>query len=233
MATTVFPAHAGSCPPTPSLAEPSLPNGAMHPVLQELLDSSIILPEEWDDLPGETRHVLTTCADKDDLLARLFDQKLLTQFQADRIDAGMTHQLILGNYRVLDHLGRGGMGVVYKGEHLRMRRIVAIKVLQMSPHQDDRLLKRFLCEMRTISQMKHPNIVEAIDDGYTLGADSGAAPAHYFVMEYVPGQDLNELVAEKGPMPPSQACNIIYQVASALAEAYAHRVVHRDIKPSN
>ncbi len=125
------------------------------------------------------------------------------------------------------------MGVVYKGEHLRMRRLAAIKVLQMSPQIDDRMLRRFLCEMRTIAQLKHPNIVEAIDDGYLPGAEFGEPPVHFFVMEYVPGKDLNELVEENGPMPPEQACNIIYQVAAALAEAYQHKVVHRDIKPSN
>ena len=81
--------------------------------------------------------------------------------------------------------------------------------------------------------MKHPNIVEALDDGFLEGATTGEPSVHFFVMEYVPGHDLDELIAEKGPMPPNQACNLAYQVASALAEAYQHNVVHRDIKPSN
>jgi putative two-component system response regulator len=203
------------------------------PLLQELLNSSLILADEWDDLPDDVRNHLLTCMDKDLLLALLLQQKLLTQYQVDRIDAGARHHLVLGNYRVLEHLGRGGMGVVYKAEHLRMRRLVAIKVLKLSPNSDQRLLRRFNDEMRTIAQMKHPNIVEAIDDGYLPGSDTGDPPIHYFVMEYVPGQDLNELVAEKGPLSPDQACNIAYQVATALAEAHKHKVVHRDIKPSN
>ncbi len=205
----------------------------LHPLLQKMLDLSIVMGEEWDDLPDEVRHGLACCTDKDELLVRLVDNRLLTQYQAGQVDAGTFNRLILGNYRVLDHLGRGGMGVVYKAEHLRMRRLVAIKTLRMSPETDECLLRRFLCEMRTIAQMKHPNIVEAIDDGYIPESKFGESPIHYFVMEYVPGQDLNELVAEKGPLPPDQACNFIYQAASALAEAYQHKVVHRDIKPSN
>jgi response regulator RpfG family c-di-GMP phosphodiesterase len=171
--------------------------------------------------------------DKDALLALLVEHRLLTQYQADRLDAGKFHGLILGNYRVLDRLGRGGMGIVFKGEHLRMRRPAAIKVLPLHPDTDERMLRRFLMEMRTIAQMKHPNIIEALDDGHLAGAATGEPSVHFFVMEYVPGHDLDELVAEKGPMRPDQACNIIYQVASALAEAYQHNVVHRDIKPSN
>ena len=125
------------------------------------------------------------------------------------------------------------MGVVFKAEHLRMRRLAAIKVLQISEGTDERLLRRFLCEMRTVAQMNHPNIVEAMDDGHIPRSEAGEPAMHYFVMEYVPGQDLNELIAEKGPLPADQACSIIYQVATALAEAYNHKVVHRDIKPSN
>jgi response regulator RpfG family c-di-GMP phosphodiesterase len=199
----------------------------------ELLDSSIVLKEDWDDLADSARQELTACTDRDSLLALLVEHRLLTQYQAGRIDAGKMHGLILGNYRVLDRLGRGGMGIVYKGEHLRMRRLAAIKVLPLHPDTDENLLRRFLMEMRTIAQMKHPNIIEALDDGHLASDAMGEPSVHFFVMEYVPGYDLDELVTKKGPMQPDQACNIIYQVAGALAEAYQHNVVHRDIKPSN
>ena len=206
---------------------------AAPPLLHVLLNSSIILAEEWEGVPDDTQRLLEDCADKDQLLALLLEHKLLTRYQAERVAAGATHHLVLGNYRVLEHLGRGGMGVVYKAEHLRMRRLAAIKVLKLSPEADERLLGRFCHEMRTIALMKHPNIVGAIDDGFVPASETGDPAAHYFVMEYVPGQDLSELVAEKGPLPPHQACNFAYQVATALAEAYQHKVVHRDIKPSN
>src|ERR1019366_104638 len=107
--------------------------------LNDLIKSSIVLAEEVDDLPDEARHELEACSDKDGLLALLVKNRLLTEFQAERVDAGKIHGLILGNYRILDQLGRGGMGVVYKGEHLRMRRVVAIKVMPMSAEVDDRL----------------------------------------------------------------------------------------------
>ncbi len=114
-----------------------------------------------------------------------------------------------------------------------MRRLTAIKVLPLHPSTDERLMRRFLTEMRTIAQLKHPNIIEALDDGYLGGAITGEPAVHFFVMEYVPGHDLEELIAQKGPMRPEHACNFAYQIASALAEAYQHNVVHRDIKPSN
>ena len=80
------------------------------------------------------------------------------------------HHLILGNYRVLDHIGRGGMGVVYKAEHLRTAAAWwPSRCCGCPPIADECLLRRFLCEMRTIAQMKHANIVEAIDDGYIPG----------------------------------------------------------------
>src|SRR5205085_2507585 len=84
--------------------------------------------------------------------ALLVAHKLLTPYQADRIAAGTTYGLVLGNYRVLDRLGAGGMAVVFKGEHLEMRRTVAIKVLPLTADQHSKLLPRFIAEMRTVAQ---------------------------------------------------------------------------------
>jgi response regulator RpfG family c-di-GMP phosphodiesterase/serine/threonine protein kinase len=202
-------------------------------LLQQLLASSLILAEDWELLPAATRDELLRCTETDPLLLCLVEQSLLTEYQAARIGAGKMFGLTLGNYRVLDRLGAGGMGIVFKAEHLRMRRLVAIKVLPLAPDQDPKLLRRFYTEMRLVAQLQHPNIVGAIDAGETTSPAPDSPILHYFVMEYVPGQDLEESVKVNGPLAPAQACDLAYQVACALAEAHKHNLVHRDIKPSN
>src|SRR5207247_5220008 len=142
------------------------------------------------------------------------------------ISAVTTFGLILGNYRVLDRLGAGGMGVVFRAEHIQMRKQVAIKVLPFGPDHDPRILRRFMTEIRAIAQLQHPNIVGAIDAGETT--DKSGKVLHFFVMEYVPGQDLEEYVRARGPLAPTEACDLVHQMASALAEANKHNLVHRD-----
>jgi response regulator RpfG family c-di-GMP phosphodiesterase len=202
-------------------------------LLAQLLDSSLVLAEDWENLPSPVRTTVRECTDISTLLSLLQEPGLLTEYQAGRIAAGTTHGLILGNYRVLDRLGVGAMGVVFKAEHCRMRRLVAIKVLPLSSGQDQKLLLRFFTEMRAVAQLQHPNIVAAIDTGEAAGNYPDAPILHYFVMEYVPGLNLEQRVENEGPLPVAKACDLAYQIASALAEAHKHNLVHRDIKPSN
>jgi len=224
--------------PCPEVVRPTALTVETYPTqafLQELLTSSLILTEDWESLSAADRAVLTRCKDKTELLELLSAQGLLTQYQADRIAADKTFGLVLGNYRVLDRLGAGGMGVVFKGEHLRLRQLVAIKVLPLylSRDQSTRNLLRFYAEVRAIAQLQHPNIVRALDAGEATSDDPEAPVLHYYVMDYIEGKDLEDYVREKGPLAPSEACDIIYQVAGALQEAHRHNLVHRDIKPSN
>jgi response regulator RpfG family c-di-GMP phosphodiesterase/serine/threonine protein kinase len=211
----------------------TVPGSTAQAVLHDLRSSSLIFAEEWDVLPQAVRHQIQNCANPSELVALLVEHRLLTEYQAGRVAAGKTFGLILGHYRILDRLGAGGMGVVYKGEHLRLRRLVAIKVLSVSRNQPSKLLHRFYTEMRTIAQLRHPNIVAAMDAGETTEAHPDGATLHYLVMEYVPGPDLEALVRASGPLAPGRACDLIHQVASALGEAHQHQLVHRDIKPSN
>jgi response regulator RpfG family c-di-GMP phosphodiesterase/serine/threonine protein kinase len=198
-----------------------------------MLDSSLVLVEDWENLPLPVRATILECTNNSTLLTLLQEHALLTEYQADRIEAGTTHGLILGNYRVLDRIGAGAMGVVFKAEHCRMRRQVAVKVLPVSSGQDQKLLLRFFTEMRAVAQLQHPNIVAAIDAGETAGERPDAPVLHYFVMEYVSGQDLEHHVENQGFLPIAKACDLAFQIASALAEAHKHNLVHRDIKPSN
>src|SRR6266498_2624785 len=134
--------------------------GALSPqaVLQRLLNSSIVVPEEWQALPLDAKDEVSNCITVNELLTTLVHHGLLTNYQVERIQTNETFGLILGNYRVLERLGAGGMGVVYKAEHLRMRKRVAIKVLSAFPGQSSSIVQRFFAEMRAVAQLEHPNI---------------------------------------------------------------------------
>ncbi|MCI0741172.1 MAG: protein kinase [Gemmataceae bacterium] len=201
--------------------------------LDELLKSFLVLPEDFHNLSNDTRIQLAQSDSLERLLAILVEHGLLTEYQSRRIDAGTRFGLILGNYRVLDRLGAGGMSVVFRAEHIRMRKQVAIKVLPLSPEHDHRLLRRFMTEIRAVAQLQHPNIVAAIDAGEVVSSENRESTLHFFAMEYVPGQDLEEYIRTQGTLCPSKACDLMHQVASALAEAHKRNLVHRDIKPSN
>ena len=159
-------------------------------LLLELRSYSVVVTEDWERLPASLQSELSSCGE-DDLLARLIAHGLLTEYQAARISAGRPEELILGDYRILDRIGAGGMGVVFRAEHLDLRAPVAVKLLSI-PDQDHRAQQRFLAEMRAVAKLQHPNIVAAMDAGKWFGPHSGSAPMRYFVMEFVAGQDLEE-----------------------------------------
>lgn len=132
----------------------------------------------------------------------------------------------LGEYELLAWLGGGGMGDVYKARHVRLERIVAIKVLAGAWLGDKDAVARFHREMRAMGQLAHPNIVTAHDAGEYEGR-------HFLVMEYIEGEDLAKLVKRSGPLPVRQACEYLLQAARGLASAHGKGIIHRDIKPSN
>ena len=149
----------------------------------------------------------------------------LTKFQAAAIYQGKSKGLVLGDYLVLDKLGQGGMGMVLKAQHRRMKRLVAIKVLTTA-NRTPPAIKRFYQEVVTAAQLNHPNIVTAYDSGEHEGI-------LYLVMEYVDGKDLGTLVKHRGPMATKGALNCVLQAARGLQYAHGKGVVHRDIKPGN
>lgn len=241
-AKTPFPKTAkeqpiGSRDAKPPLApsEVTLVTSAAQLLLGELLQSRLILPEDLENLPPDKATRLATFAEQEELLDFLLSLQLLTQYQVERIKNGQWHGLVLGNYRILDRLGTGGMGTVYKGEHIQLRRVVAIKMISLQADRGDwqRALARFRSEVRAIVQLRHPHIVQALDTGEVPPANKDSPALYYYVMEFVEGSDLETLVRRQGPLPIGQACEIIYQIASALQEAHQHHLVHRDIKPSN
>jgi hypothetical protein len=135
--------------------------------------------------------------------------------------------VLAGRYRILSKLGEGAMGAVYLGEHLRIGRRDAIKVLRESLEGDAEALARFSRGTRNVSLIQHPNVCTVYDFGDT---DDGR---RYLAMEYVPGETLQDLLRREGRLPPARAQAIFAQVAGALQAAHEAGIVHRDLKPGN
>jgi serine/threonine-protein kinase len=134
---------------------------------------------------------------------------------------------IVGGYRVLDQVSVGGMGTIYRAEHMLIGRIVAIKVLHPELSTNREIINRFFNEAKATTTIKHPGIVEIFDFGYM---ESGHA---YIVMEFLDGVTLSARSKQRGPMPEHDAALYLRGVCSALAAAHAKGIVHRDLKPDN
>ena len=147
---------------------------------------------------------------------------------------------------ILECLGRGGMGVVYKARQPRLNRLVALKILARDKEQDAQFAERFTREAQALARLNHPNIVTVYDFG-TVGqasrlspsekeqakSETGETPAlHYLVMEFVDGLNLRQLL-QTGKMKPEQALTIVPKICEALQYAHEQGIVHRDIKPEN
>ncbi len=133
----------------------------------------------------------------------------------------------LGQYRLCERIGEGGMGEVYLAEHQLLKRPCAIKLIRPSRAGDPRAIARFEREVRTAAQLSHWNSIEIFDYGRTSDG------TFYYAMEYLPGLSLAELVRRYGPLPPDRIIHILRQTCDALTEAHQLGLVHRDIKPSN
>jgi serine/threonine-protein kinase len=133
----------------------------------------------------------------------------------------------LGQYRLKQVLGFGGMGSVYLAEHVLLRRPCAIKLIRPDQAGDPRTLLRFEREVQATARLTHWNTIEVFDYGHT---EDGT---FYYVMEYLPGKNLEALVEEHGPLPPERVVYLLRQVCQALHEAHRVGLLHRDIKPSN
>jgi serine/threonine protein kinase len=161
----------------------------------------------------------------DDVLSeQLVDLGYLNRWQAEQLRRGHT-KFTLGPYRILDAIGHGGMGYVFKGEHVLLGRIEAIKVLPKS-QMDPRSIEAFCREIRAQAQLDHPNLVR-------LSFADKEGETYFLVTEFVPGSDLRRLVRHHGPLSERQAALVISQAAEALAYAHDRDLVHRDVKPGN
>ena len=193
--------------------------------MQRLSDSGVWTAEELlafqAKIPPGTLNL-----DSDWLAAELVQRKKLTQYQADSLREEDPTPLVLGNYILEEKIGAGGMGVVYRARHRRMKRVVAVKVLSQNSIESASMVKRFLREAEAAAQLVHPNIVAAYD------ADE-IDHRPFLVMEYVDGMDLAEYVKRHGPMDFETAIDCINQAAKGLEHAHQQGIIHRDMKPAN
>ncbi len=192
--------------------------------------SGLVEPGELQRALGQLQQELGDSAalDPDCVAAKLVQSGLLTPWHCENLLQGRYKGFFLkgGQYRLLDHLGSGGMSHVYLGEHVLMQRRVAIKVLPRNRVKDSSYLARFRREAQAVAALDHRNIVRAYDvdqEGDT----------HYLVMEFVEGRDLQAMVREEGPLSYARAVEYVRQAAEGLEHAHRAGLIHRDVKPAN
>ncbi len=156
----------------------------------------------------------------------LVQRQWLTLYQLRQIFQDNAAELNLGPYRILDHIGKGGVSHVYKAIDKRHQRVVALKVIHPDLLSNVEAYGRLQREMMAATRLNHPNIVKALDVDLR-------SRSHYYAMELVEGTDLQKMLQLSGALPLSVACNFIRQAALGLQHAHELGLVHRDIKPAN
>ncbi|MGO9466400.1 MAG: serine/threonine-protein kinase [Isosphaeraceae bacterium] len=192
--------------------------------LETLKQAGVLSDAKWREVQDRFRRT----AELDGSLGvahQLVQEGTLTEFQARRLLQGKKG-LAVGRYALLDHIGKGARGRVFKARHVLMDRVVALKVILPDLAVKKGAVSRFFREMKIVALLDHPNVVRAID-----------ADVHencpYIVMEYLQGDDLGHVFARRGPLPPGEVIDYMAQAARGLAHAHEKGVIHRDVKPTN
>ncbi len=155
----------------------------------------------------------------------LIAKRALTEYQAALVQRGRAEGFFLDGYKILDQIGKGQMGGVYKAVH-RFGQIVALKILPASKAKNPHILGRFQREARLLTQLDHPNVVRAFQVGESNGV-------HFIVMEYLEGETLNDILARRQRLPVAEAARLMTQALDGLQHLHEKRMVHRDVKPAN
>ncbi len=154
--------------------------------------------------------------------------KLRADYDAGRVSDRLIGRVIAKKIRIVELIGSGGMGQVYRAEHAELERRIALKVLRPEMSADEERMRRFRREALAASRLEHPSSVRIFDYG-----EDGPDKLLYIAMELVEGVGLDRVLAEHGPLPPDRAVRILAQVLGALAEAHDAGIIHRDLKPAN
>lgn len=190
------------------------------------MKSELLSRTQIENYLEKLREANTRASSIDELANAFVRDGLLTHFQVELLKKGRWKNFFFGGkYKILDHLGAGGMGMVFLCEHRHMRRRVAVKLLTANQKDSDAIM-RFRQEAQAIAMLNHPNIVRAFDFDCEQGL-------HYIVMEYIDGVSLQTLIDARGPISVARAVNFICQAACGLQHAADMGLVHRDVKPSN
>jgi serine/threonine-protein kinase len=183
----------------------------------------LLEPTQFDEL---TRALQPRFREAQPLAKELLQRGWLTPYQVNQLFQGRGGDLVLGSYVLLERLGEGGMGQVYKARHRRLGRLVALKLIRKERLANPAAVLRFHREIQAAAQLAHPNIVMAYD------ADA-ADGVHFYTMEFVEGTTLGRLVLSSGALPVPLACECARQAACGLAHAFDRGLVHRDVNPTN
>ena len=198
--------------------------------------SDLVTKEQMDDALEALRYAQLDSATIDgiellevevsdqQLAAQLVYNGIISEYQAEQLQSGRT-KFNLGPYIITDWIGQGGMGQVFKGEHIVLGRVSAIKVLPLDK-SNDYAISNFHREIKLQARMDHSNLVRAYDAGHD-------GKVHFLVTEYVPGRDLRRLIRNQGKLTVAEAAGVVMQVALGLHYAHQQGLIHRDIKPGN
>ena len=195
---------------------------AIETFLSQLSESGILSDQKY----RAAERTKSEHQDGEALAREMIKSGHLTKYQAEQILSGKGKNLSMGQYVLLEKLGAGGMGQVYKAYHPGMERMVAIKVILGKGRTDAETVKRFEREIKAAAKLAHPNIITVYDAGNADGR-------HFMVMELVKGQDLSEIINQKGQFGTKDTVDYIAQAAKGLKFAHDNGVIHRDIKPGN
>ena len=199
------------------------PCGAASRIVDDLEDSRILPRPRFDELVGD---ILPRCDDWNIVAPELVYRGWLTPYQAHQLLLGRGADLVVGSYVLLEPIGEGGMGVIYRARNWKLDTPAAVKVIRPDRACDPVAIGRFLREVRVLGAIRHPHVVHALD------ADVESERL-YCAMELVPGTDLGRLLADRGALPVETACRYAAQLAEALRHISALGLVHRDLKPAN
>jgi serine/threonine-protein kinase len=183
----------------------------------------LLAPAQLDEL---TQSLQGQHDDARSLAIELVKRQWLTSYQLNRLLNDKGDELVMGQYIVLERLGGKRISQVYKARHQHMKRVVALHILRQNVLARPALVERFYAEIQAVSQLSHPNLVEAYDAG-PIGR------THFFAGEYVAGLDMAALVKQLGRLPLELACNYVRQAALGLQHAHERGLRHHDLSPAN
>lgn len=196
------------------------------PFLQAVLKSGLLAPDDLIGVLSMYDPEQVAAAEPLQLATFLVRKKLLTKFQAMQLLSGRTQGFLLGRYKIVEGVRQDRVGMLFLAENLDTRQRVVVKVLPTDRVTDDTVYKPFLQEARLASQVNNPSVAQVLDIGVWNGT-------HYVACEHIAAPTLDKVVAEKGPLSPNVAAQVVAQAAVGLMHAHAKGLLHRDVKPAN